>query len=356
MGDGLVIELLIRGAAVGGFLGLAAAIAGRGRSPARLTAALFCLAAAAHTLTQSADIRAVLGWLWVPAVALSVAGAGLFWALAMELFEDRRRLDPVRFAPAAALLVLGAAALASPPEIARWLWLAHHVLAGAAIAHCLFVIANGWKGDLVEARRRLRGPILAAAALYALGDTAVEIAGIFWLPASALAPLAAVLLFALSLASVAAFLQADPDLFGTVREAAARQAVQSEDPLDGKDAVVAAALDRLMRVDRLYREPGLTIAVLALKLQMPEHKLRQLINQRLGYRNFNAFLNHWRLDDVKQALSDPGQREVPIATVAFDAGFQSLGPFNRAFKAETGLTPSEYRAQPSGAGVPKPAA
>jgi AraC-like DNA-binding protein len=26
-----------------------------------------------------------------------------------------------------------------------------------------------------------------------------------------------------------------------------------------------------------------------------------------------------------------------------DAGFQSIGPFNRAFKADTGLTPTEYR-------------
>ena len=43
------------------------------------------------------------------------------------------------------------------------------------------------------------------------------------------------------------------------------------------------------------------------------------------------------------ALADPGQAEVPILTIALDAGFQSIGPFNRAFKAETGMTPSEFR-------------
>ena len=59
--------------------------------------------------------------------------------------------------------------------------------------------------------------------------------------------------------------------------------------------------------------------------------------------NFNAYLNGWRLADAKQALADPAQRDVPISTIALDAGFQSLGPFNRAFKAETGLTPSEFR-------------
>jgi AraC-like DNA-binding protein len=59
-------------------------------------------------------------------------------------------------------------------------------------------------------------------------------------------------------------------------------------------------------------------------------------------------VNRWRLTDAKAALADPGQASVPVSTIALDAGFGSLGPFNRAFKAETGLTPSEYRAQALG--------
>jgi AraC-like DNA-binding protein len=39
-----------------------------------------------------------------------------------------------------------------------------------------------------------------------------------------------------------------------------------------------------------------------------------------------------------------------VLTIALDAGFSSLGPFNRAFKAETGVTPSEYRRQALGSG------
>ena len=34
---------------------------------------------------------------------------------------------------------------------------------------------------------------------------------------------------------------------------------------------------------------------------------------------------------------------IPVLTIALDSGFQSLGPFNRAFKADTGMTPTEYR-------------
>ena len=49
------------------------------------------------------------------------------------------------------------------------------------------------------------------------------------------------------------------------------------------------------------------------------------------------------LDRTFAALADPTQAEVPVITIAMDAGFQSLGPFNRAFKATTGVTPTEYR-------------
>jgi AraC-like DNA-binding protein len=83
--------------------------------------------------------------------------------------------------------------------------------------------------------------------------------------------------------------------------------------------------------------------VLAAKLELTEYRLRQVINEGLGYRNFNAFLNRYRIDEAKAGLADLSQRDVPVLTIAMDAGFQSIGPFNRAFKADTGLTPTEFR-------------
>jgi AraC-like DNA-binding protein len=82
---------------------------------------------------------------------------------------------------------------------------------------------------------------------------------------------------------------------------------------------------------------------LSQKLDIPEYRLRHLINRQLGHRNFSAFVNSYRLAEAEAALSDPSQVAVPILTIALDAGFGSIGPFNRAFKAHTGLTPSEYR-------------
>ena len=109
------------------------------------------------------------------------------------------------------------------------------------------------------------------------------------------------------------------------------------------DLELVAKLERLMTVERAHRQDGLTIGGLAQQLGLPEYRLRRLINQALGYRNFNSFVNRYRIAEVKAALADPNQADVPVLTLALDAGFSSLGPFNRAFKAETGVTPSEYR-------------
>lgn len=341
-----ILEILTRGGAVGAFIGLAIVIARRPFAPAGLAGVLFCLAAAAHTLTQFPPIRPALGPAWPLVWSFSVAGAGLFWAFATELFGDRAHPRLVGFAPAALLLVIGVGAVLAGPGPAKSLWLAHNFVGAVLMAHLLVVIWSGWRNDLVESRRRLRGPVLAAAALYAVTVIAVETSEILWRPAHALSPWAAGLLFVLGLAGIGVLLQADPDLFAPAVGARPTTARSDTGPaITGEDAKAVQKLDGLMREDRIYREEGLSIAGLALRVGIPEYRLRRLVNQRLGHRNFNAFLSQWRLADAKQALADPDQLEVPISTIALDAGFQSLGPFNRAFKASTDLTPTEFRAR-----------
>src|SRR6266851_3451085 len=124
---------------------------------------------------------------------------------------------------------------------------------------------------------------------------------------------------------------------------APRIAAVASSETSAADRKLLDALMRLISDDRIYRHEGITIGTLATKLAVPEYRLRRLINQRLGYRNFNVFLNDHRIEEAKAALADPSQAEVPVITIALDAGFQSLGPFNRAFKATTGVTPTEYR-------------
>ena len=74
---------------------------------------------------------------------------------------------------------------------------------------------------------------------------------------------------------------------------------------------------------------------------MGEAALRDLINQELGYRNFNDFLHHHRLQEAAERLA---REDLPVLTIALDCGYGSIGPFNRAFKQRHGVTPTEFRA------------
>lgn len=105
-----------------------------------------------------------------------------------------------------------------------------------------------------------------------------------------------------------------------------------------------ARVEALMR-DGIWRREGLTVAQMAAELDLPEHKLRQVINQELGQRNFSGFVNTARIDAARASLSDPEQSRRTVLEIAYEVGFASLGPFNRAFKEQTGLTPTAYRAK-----------
>jgi len=93
----------------------------------------------------------------------------------------------------------------------------------------------------------------------------------------------------------------------------------------------------------LYKEAGLTIAGLASRLKVPEYRLRAFIHQTLGFRNFNAMLHHYRIKDACKTLADAQNQNVPVLTIALKVGYQSITPFNNAFREIKGVTPSEYR-------------
>lgn len=113
--------------------------------------------------------------------------------------------------------------------------------------------------------------------------------------------------------------------------------------MDKRDETLHAHLLAEMQERKTYLEPELTIRKLSERLKTPEHRLRVLINQGLGYRNFSEFLNAYRIEAVKHAFSMPENARIPILTIALDAGYGSLAPFNRAFLKAEGITPTQFR-------------
>lgn len=112
-----------------------------------------------------------------------------------------------------------------------------------------------------------------------------------------------------------------------------------------QDPELGEQLIKLIDEKRLYVEPELRVADLARLAGEAEYKVTQCITGTLGFANFNQMVNSYRLEEVKRRLADPALAHLPILTIALDCGFGSIGPFNRAFKADTGMTPQEYRRQ-----------
>jgi AraC-like DNA-binding protein len=92
-----------------------------------------------------------------------------------------------------------------------------------------------------------------------------------------------------------------------------------------------------------YKTDALTIGQLAEHLEIKEYRLRQVINQQLGYRNFSDYLNSYRIREACRILEDPKESEKTVLEIAYGLGYASLSPFNRAFKSVTGMTPTAWR-------------
>lgn len=99
----------------------------------------------------------------------------------------------------------------------------------------------------------------------------------------------------------------------------------------------------------VWQVEGLTVGALAQRVKAPEHQVRRAINQELGHRNFASFINAARIDAARARLVAPDAAEQSIQEIAYDVGFASLGPFNRAFREATGLSPTDFRKQANGA-------
>jgi AraC-like DNA-binding protein len=309
--------------------------------PARI-AIVMNVTVACHVIAtaQWANSYPHLGWLFEIGSA-SVPPA--FWLFSRTWFNDEQRVgwkSCAMFPICSFLAVIIDTGIADhlggplPSQI---------LLRLAMVAFSAAGLWAAWRGkdeDLVEDRRRLRAAMIWAVGTFVLLSLIAEVlvhnhlAAPIWLSVIELG------IFILTFAFCGTLCGARlPDMFGPKEEAVA-PAVEPmmDDPLGPR-------LLAFMEHQLPHRDERLTIAALAAQLGEQEYRLRRVINGALGYRNFAQFLNGYRLAEVKSALIDPSQKDVPILTIALDAGFGSLGPFNRAFREVEGMTPSAFRAR-----------
>jgi len=101
-------------------------------------------------------------------------------------------------------------------------------------------------------------------------------------------------------------------------------------------------MNRLMMEEELFTRGQLTIKDVATKLGESESLIRTTINSNAG-KNFNDYVNAFRVEKLKKILRDPANRKFKILSLAHDCGFTSKSSLLRVFKAQTGKTPSQFQ-------------
>jgi AraC-like DNA-binding protein len=340
------IEYAIRLMVVGQALLIAAIfLFGSGSRALRWSAALLMLGILGYLVASGPGMRASVSWSFPAATLLAVSVPYSLWLFARAVFEA-----PWPH-PAATILVVLIGFLGWAANLAAGLpdtslsSVAGFVMRATAlliVLHALWLAVTGRPDDLVERRRSFRFLFIGVVAAQVIVVLTVELVLAGASPPAWLDLANVVIIAVMTLALAIPLLRLNP--YFVVAEAHRR----SPDAKPGKSDLPPASIvyrDKLLELmaGGYFIETGLTIAQLAAKLDCPEHQLRRLINRHLGYRNFSAFLNSYRIAEAKKRLADPDNVRTPVLTIALDLGYASLGPFNRAFKGATGTTPTEFR-------------
>ena len=109
-----------------------------------------------------------------------------------------------------------------------------------------------------------------------------------------------------------------------------------------KTDVLAERFRVMMEEEKIYKEEGLTMAVLSERMGVGRTTLSQMINQKYGV-PFRDLLNRYRIEAVKAYLmSDPTATQ---ETLAYECGFKYASALNRKFKEAEGETPFSWIAK-----------
>jgi AraC-like DNA-binding protein len=90
-----------------------------------------------------------------------------------------------------------------------------------------------------------------------------------------------------------------------------------------------------------FLNPQYTLNQLAKDIDVQPKILSQVINENFN-QNFFDYINHFRIEEAKRMLRDLSNAQ-NVLQILYESGFDSKATFNRAFKKETGLTPTGYR-------------
>lgn len=113
-------------------------------------------------------------------------------------------------------------------------------------------------------------------------------------------------------------------------------------PIITQDTALILAIEQAMQVQKMYRQPKLSLQEMANELNISARVLSQTINIHYQY-SFSDFINTHRINEVKERILRKDDEQFTLLAIALDAGFNSKSSFNLMFKKIVGTTPQEFK-------------
>ncbi len=273
------IDLLLRGAAIGSVLLIGIGIF-MGAAPMKKSISIlaFLVSIACYLIASSPSLDPVIGSV-APYFVLGaiLAPVSFTWAILEILFDDfeRKRI----WVGVAALTVI-------PALMADFMPMLMHVRGVVVLLlylGLLYLAVSSGPDDLVEKRRLFRRVFVGSMALLGIIISIVEIGFDDAALPAALFPIQAASFYILTIVFGLWIFTLSPDIWAAVD---GKNHDKEHIPAT-KDSHLIGQLNAAMTAG-VWREEGLTVGALAKQLGVPEHKLRQVINRDLNFRNFST--------------------------------------------------------------------
>lgn len=100
-------------------------------------------------------------------------------------------------------------------------------------------------------------------------------------------------------------------------------------------------LIKLLEEDKIYKNNTLNLHQLSEILGTTRHNTSQIINEHFQV-NFFELINKYRINETINIFSQDVNGNLNIIDVAYEVGYNNKVTFNKAFKKETSITPSEF--------------
>lgn len=280
----------------------------------------------------------------------------LLWLIASNLFVDEKKQHGIAWAALTACFTL---------DIVGSMWLSENgqgmagsvaelvvnfvpqlILLGFPV-HAIYLAIRGYRFDLLEERRQFRIAFITGLGTVVVFIVVCDILNDVLQDGLAgggdpYVIMASFCLFVVALVFNLGSIQTSSSTLKLVTDNAGASSAPepAREAPEGIDQSLVHAIQSAMEEGQLYKEPGLTIADLAQHVGVLEYKARNTINRSMQHRNFNQFLNSYRIREACRLIRST---RYPVSRIAMDVGYSSLSAFNRAFREHMDTTPSDYR-------------